>query len=170
MENFMYIRCIIFVMSLLFANYSIAKEDFSCKLFIHKNTCWNDFDVMIDLYDPYEKPFNAKANIAVKKDALENSIEFPCKGRDFITLRAKFSPTIWAGKEDELYKSKKTWVVPLEIDDNAIDWRISVCFPGDFQSVPQPTGVLKDCKCLRKVITTIKIDDTEEEQSKTKPN
>ena len=60
--------------------------------------------------------------------------------------------------DQETYRSNKTWVIPAEVEDDAVDWRINVCFPSDFQSVPQPTGALKDCKCLRETPKRIKLD------------
>ena len=138
---------------------SFAKENFECRLYLYKNTCWKNYSVSVKVLDPYDKSEKSKASVTVKKDKGKSYVKFPCNAREYVSLEAKFSPTIWEGKENEVYQSKKTWVIPTEIHEDALDWRINICFPGDFQGVPQPTGELRDCKCQREVINTVDLDE-----------
>lgn len=156
--NCMRIKFLTVIVAVILSMASYAKNDFVCKLVLYKNSCWDGYEVTVSVYDPYVKPKKNKATLVVKKNKFEAAVEFPCKNREYVTLESKFSPTIWEGKENEIYKSRKTWVIPTEIDDKATDWRINLCFPADFQGVPQPTGALRDCKCKRDEL--IKIEDT----------
>lgn len=117
----------------------------TCKVVLHKNSCWQDFQVTADI-SVNSGDAKQTSELVVKKGAAVAELTYACTQNDTISIVSHFTPTIWKGRQGAKYKSAKTWNVP-QLPKEAKEWVISLCFPEDFQRVPDPFGDLQDCQC-----------------------
>lgn len=118
---------------------------FPCTFTFVKDTCWQDYEVnmlVFDVMDP--KPM---LSVTVPKGKSWVRQEAECKKNQHINYSATFSPTIWKGQEKKIYYVKKTWTLPEEIKTGDSSWEVRLCFPQDFAKVPLPPTATSKCVC-----------------------
>ena len=125
-----------------------------CEVQVFKSPCWNDYNVTVSVHRAIN--LQELEKVTVKKGSNDNSMIFECPNGEPITFRAKFSPPIWLTYSSKRYASKRVWDVPMHIAKDVAKWKITVCYPGDFQSVPTPPGEADNCACEKPKKTTPK--------------
>jgi hypothetical protein len=128
---------------------------FPCYLSVVKSSCWNDYNVSIDLIDvSNEKNIT---HVAIPQDKLWGRESFECSPRQTFRFEAQFNPDIWENDAQKKFKGKRYWSLPLSTDQ-AVAWNITICYPDDFSEVPTPR-VAGKCGCDRSILPTLPIPD-----------
>jgi hypothetical protein len=132
-----------------------TKGDFSCRLFIQKNTCWDNYVITTEIVDVNaSEDKKSLGKLVVDKEHAYNSLTFDCKKGGLLSFRSSFEPPIFKEQQGKQFLTKKLWMVPFKIPKDSEAWVVELCFPDDFQKVPMPLGEVKNCKCAHSGISS----------------
>ncbi len=123
---------------------------FPCFVTLVKDSCWIQYDVIIDVLDAVNDRILLTVTLPKGKKWSRESFEAE-KGQQFM-LRAHFEPAFWEADEGVRYFAKRYWSLPKEVQGETVAWNVGACFPEDFASVPMPPDAGPDCKCDRREI------------------
>lgn len=118
---------------------------FNCFFTLVKNSCWENYDVNVDVVDADNGKRVLVGN--VPKGKLWSRTKFTCQPGESFNYTAYFSPIIWAADKGKHYPGKSTWSLPPEIKKGDTAWNITVCYPEEFSEVPYPETNAVSCKC-----------------------
>lgn len=124
---------------------AFAADKLPCRVLLVKNSCWQRYSVAVDFIAAGSLKSVVTLKMPVKTPYVYQ--EFKCQSDSMMTFVGQFSPTIWQGDEDKIYRALHVWNVPEQLKKGKSYWQASLCFPNDFQAVPIPTGDLVNCVC-----------------------
>jgi hypothetical protein len=114
-------------------------ETFPCYLQFVKGTCWQGFEVDLQIID--EIKGEVIQTIRLGKDEFSKQEQFPCQPEQELRFKASFSPAIWEKSAGQWYDARRVvFVPPLTMAEDKKAWLLKRCFHHDFLQVPLPTG------------------------------
>ena len=72
---------------------------------------------------------------------------FTCDPKLRLSIKASFTPVIWANDQGKTYPATQDWVLPDVIKKGDTAWNINVCYAAQFNTVPIPPDSNGQCKC-----------------------
>lgn len=136
-------RGILIIISLLLGGEIWA---FPCQYVVSKNCCWTDFNVNVSVLNAGNKKVLSQLTVPTGKSTLESS--FDCQPGQSLELTATFSPEIWEGDKNKVFRSKGFIALKTEIAPDEVAWRIPIVFPDQFSGVPLPLDTT-NCQCAK---------------------
>lgn len=129
---------------------------FQCYLTVVKDSCWKGYEIRVTAMQVETKqPISPE--VVVPKDKMWARAPFNCKPSLHYYYQARYSPAIWAGKNNEVLYSKKVWMLPADINKKkAVAWNINVCYQADFASLDLPPTAKGKCRCDLSKIPEVK--------------
>lgn len=129
---------------------------FDCYITVLKDSCWvKDYEVRVLLTDV--KMNRNITEVVIPKGQSWGRSPFVCDARQQLAYSAIFSPTIWEGQENDIYKGLRFWILPDEAAKNETAWNLQVRFPKMFAGVPSPKGALHNCRYDETSVTPIAV-------------
>lgn len=147
LKNIIVITFVLLISTAVASGNTKAPDDYNCKIVINKNSCWQEYDVEVFIANPFAEDKTPDKSIKLMNDNTKNVVYLPCSKQEYLQVSAKFSPVIWVGQENVVYYSKKTWSIPEAPPAGTDTLVLNLCFPDDFNKVPQPHGNIQKCSC-----------------------
>lgn len=132
----------IFISAALFSAHLFA---FPCYFTLAKDNCWTDYNVTVAVTDANNE--KQILTITVPKGKSWGRASFTCQPGQTLRYQATFTPTMWEGSENTVYKAQHFWALPETLTPTQKAWEISVCYPSAFAEVPLPPTAGNSCKC-----------------------
>jgi hypothetical protein len=127
------------IMPLLASAQAEAGEAFPCYLQFAKGTCWEGFEVNLQIID--EVKDKVIHTIKLGKDEFSKQERFPCQPEQELRFKTSFSPAIWEKSAGQEYDAKRVVFVPsVSMAEGKKAWLLKRCFHHDFLQVPLPSG------------------------------
>jgi len=120
----------------------------TCQIEMTKSSCWNNYEVKINLID-----FATHKEIASftlpKGKPKTMLVSYPCTPNEQVTFTAQNIPEVWQDNKDVLYSAIEIYQIPQTAPKDSKYYRVKVCYARDFQSVPMPIDSnLSHCQCV----------------------
>ncbi len=155
MERIAKLLCNILLLNFIFMCKANA---LSCYITIVKDSCWKNYDLYVTVNNAET---GAKlGEIAVYQGKQWGRAKFDCTPGITLELEAKYSPDIWSGDSEKVFKAIRFWKLPKKpTNAEALGWNVSVCYPKWFADVPMPPDASGDCKCDMQAVPKFEISE-----------
>ncbi|MFY7697314.1 MAG: hypothetical protein ACOVQX_00555 [Legionella sp.] len=138
---------------LVFCCYSMSSFAFTCYFTAIKDSCWDNYNVTINVYDAVS---NASIlSVLIPQGSFWQRKRFECSAKQRFRYEANFNPVFWESDAGKSYFGVRFEQLPDEISDREAAWNLSLCYPADFAEVPFPPEGTSKCKCDKSQIPPI---------------
>lgn len=123
-----------------------ANAALECYITIVKASCWKGYDLTVTVNNA--ETGIKLGEITIYEGRLWGREKFACTPGITLALEAKYSPEIWSGDNDRVFKATRFWKLPKKpTNAEALGWNITVCYPKWFSDVPAPPDATANCEC-----------------------
>lgn len=154
------------LLPILVALGSTQASAMQCYLTLMQGKCWQNYEITIQAVDGISgdeitKPITLSAKKGDPMDKFWKRVPFDCKAKEGISLKASFSPPIWATDKDKIYPGTEIIYLPETIKKGIFAWNVPVCFPSSFENIPIPPSATDNCDCteMQKLLPKITKDE-----------
>ena len=142
------------IMLLLGLCLSLNALAFPCFLTMIKDSCWTNYSLTVSLTDG--STGKVVTTVVVPPGESWARQPFACRPAESLSLKATFTPTIWASDEGRIYSALQDWKLPEAVTKGDTAWNLTVCYPAEFAEVPLPPEAHGKCQCIRDNIPPVK--------------
>lgn len=141
-------------LSIVMMVFSWKAQAIPCFITLAKDSCWTNYDVMVEVKD--DKLNKTMIALSIPKGKSWARQQLDCKPDENFYYTASFKPAIWENQEAMTYRSKRYWSIPNQIPAEYVVWEIKVCYASDFAGLPLPPDANGNCQCDFASIPAIK--------------
>ena len=134
-----------FFSALVLSSLSLSAYATGCFITIAKDRCWDKYEVTVIAKNA--NGLSLVKTLSIPKGQPWVREKFECSPGETLAMEATFSPVFWAEDKSKLFPAKRYWSMPATLQDGAIGWNLTVCFPADFEDVPIPPELHTNCGC-----------------------
>ena len=131
----------------------VQSQAFPCFLTLVKDNCWANYDVNVDVTNATTGQSIMSINAPHGQSWARQA--FNCQPSDKLSLKANYTPTIWATDKDTSYLGGHFLMLPDAVKSGDTAWNVNVCFSADFLDVPVPPTSNGKCQCSMDKIPAI---------------
>lgn len=117
-----------------------------CYITVVKASCWKNYDVHVTVNNA--ETGLKLGEITIYEGKLWGREKFTCNPGITLALEANYSPDIWSGDKDRVFKAIRFWKLPKAPSNaDATGWNVTVCYPKWFANIPTPPDATANCEC-----------------------
>lgn len=144
MRNLMRFICKVLLLNIILV--CKASAALECYITIVKASCWKNYDLTVTVNNA--ETGMKLGEITVYEGRLWGREKFDCTPGITLSLEAGFSPEIWSGDNERVFKATRFWKLPKKpTNAEALGWNVTVCYPKWFSDVPTPPDASAKCEC-----------------------